>query len=264
MFDDPHDDDRPSGRACLARRLGLRFALESATKEALAAMIQRCEVAFASCASWCGASRPMRRTPRSERRSAQRVSARQCLSSPRRGPPWRSRGRRERVERWTAPIEQSVAAAGRRSMGSPRNSRAGHRRKGSRRNGDDRPRLWPEVTRFLDAVVLLDAPGGDFWSGYDTRSAPSTSFFSRDGGKSDCGEGWPTKVWTRHFGIGAHIVRSLWHQMMFDSEDDGQYIALALCGQGHGRTAMDYIVRGNRRRAGHRGRAKIRASREAA
>jgi hypothetical protein len=128
----------------------------------------------------------------------------------------------------------------------------------------DRPRLWPELTPFLDAVILLSAPGGDFWSGYDGRSMPSTTIFSQDLGRTDCYLTWPTKVWTRHFGIGAHIVRSLWHQMMFESEDDEQYIALALCGQGNGRTAMEYIMKGNRLRAGRRGRAKIRAAREAA
>ncbi len=45
--------------------------------------------------------------------------------------------------------------------------------------------------------------------------------------------------------------------MMFESEDDDQYIALALCGQGNGRTAMEYIMKGNRKRAARRGRAKI-------
>lgn len=128
----------------------------------------------------------------------------------------------------------------------------------------DRPRLWPELTPFLDAVILLSAPGSDFWTGYDGRSMASTAIFSLDLGRTDCCELWPTKVWTRHFGIGAHIVRSLWHQMMFESEDDEQYIALALCGQGNGRTAMEYIMKGNRLRAGRRGRARIRAAREAA
>lgn len=127
----------------------------------------------------------------------------------------------------------------------------------------ERPRLWPELTPFLDAIILLSAPGGDFWSGYDARSMPSTTVFSRNLGKTDCHLGWPSKAWRRHFGIGAHIVRSLWHQMMFESEDDDQYIALALCGQGNERTAMEYIMKGNRVRARRRGRAKIRASREA-
>jgi hypothetical protein len=128
----------------------------------------------------------------------------------------------------------------------------------------ERPRLWPELTPFLDAVILLAAPGGDFWAGYDAQSATSMAIFSQDFGETGCCELWPTKVWTRHFGIGAHIVRSLWHQMMYESKDDEQYIALALCGQGHGRTAMEYIVKGNRKRAARRGRAKIRAARQAA
>ena len=124
--------------------------------------------------------------------------------------------------------------------------------------------LWPEVTSFLDAVVLLDAPGSDFWTCYQDRCEAGVWLFSQDAGASEPDELWPTKVWERHVGIGAHIVRTMWHQMMFDSEDDDQYIALALCGQGHGRTAMEYIVRGNRARALRRGRAKMRAAREAA
>lgn len=128
----------------------------------------------------------------------------------------------------------------------------------------DRPRLWPELTPFLDAVILLSAPGGDLRAGYGARSLPPTPLFSPDLGRTDCDLNWPSRVWTRHFGIGAHVVRSLWHQMMFESEDDEQYVALALCGQGNGRTALHYIMRGNRHRALRRGRARIRAAREAA
>jgi hypothetical protein len=96
----------------------------------------------------------------------------------------------------------------------------------------DRTRLCPEVTPFLDAVILLDAPGGEFWAGYEARCAPSTALFSGDGGRTGYDELSPTKVWIRHFEIGAHIIRSLWHQLMFECEDDEQYVALALCGHG--------------------------------
>lgn len=122
-----------------------------------------------------------------------------------------------------------------------------------------RPELWPELTPFLDAVVMLDMPECDFWDAYDRKAG--TPLFSRDGGASGVLVGWPSQCWQRHFGIGEHIIRSLWHTMMFDSEDDDQWIALALCGQGNGRTSQEYILKGRRKRAGRRARAKLRAHR---
>lgn len=124
-----------------------------------------------------------------------------------------------------------------------------------------RPELWPELTPFLDAVVMLDQSGRDFQEAYAARRG--TSLFSPDGGVSTPAVNWPSRCWLRHFGIGAQIVRSLWHTMMFESEDDDQWIALVLCGQGNARTAQDYILEGRKKRAGRRGRAKIRAIRQA-
>lgn len=123
-----------------------------------------------------------------------------------------------------------------------------------------RSELWPELTPFLDAVVQLDMPEGSLWDAYDRKAG--TPIFSRDGGESGVAASWPTACWHRHFGIGEHIIRSLWHTMMFESEDDDQWIALALCGQGNGRTAVEYIVEGNRRRAARRARVKLRAHRQ--
>jgi hypothetical protein len=122
-----------------------------------------------------------------------------------------------------------------------------------------RPDLWPELTPFLDAVVMLDMPECDFWDAYDRKA--ETPLFSRDGGNSDVYVGWPSQCWQRHFGIGEHIIRSLWHTMMFTSEEDDQWIALALCGQGNGRTAQEYILKGQRKREGRRARGKLRTHR---
>lgn len=124
-----------------------------------------------------------------------------------------------------------------------------------------RPELWPELTPFLDAVVMLDQSGRDFHDAYVAKHG--TALFSRDGGASTPAVDWPSRCWFRHFEIGAHIVRSLWHSLMFESEDDEQWIALALCGQGNARTAQEYILEGRKKRAGRRGRAKIRAIRQA-
>lgn len=123
-----------------------------------------------------------------------------------------------------------------------------------------RPELWPELTPFLDALIMLDMTGSDFWEAYEAKCG--MPLFSRDGGESSPGRSWPTRCWHRHFGIGAHIIRSLWHTLMFESENDDQWIALALCGQGNGRTAQHYILEGRKRRSSRRGRAKIQALRQ--
>jgi hypothetical protein len=123
-----------------------------------------------------------------------------------------------------------------------------------------RPELWPELTPFLDAVVMLDMPACDFWDAYHRKAG--TPLFTRDGGISGVAAGWPSQCWQRHFEIGEHIIRSLWHTMMFASEDDDQWIALALCGQGNGRTAKEYILKGRRKRDGRRARAKLQAQRQ--
>ena len=123
-----------------------------------------------------------------------------------------------------------------------------------------RPELWPELTPFLDALIMLDMTGSGFWEAYEAKCG--MPLFSRDGGESSPATSWPTRCWHRHFGIGAHIIRSLWHSLMFESESDDQWIALALCGQGNGRTAQHYILEGQKRRSSRKGRAKIQALRK--
>lgn len=122
-----------------------------------------------------------------------------------------------------------------------------------------RPELWPELTPFLDALIMLDMTGSDLWEAYEGKRG--MALFSRDGGVSTPGTSWPTRCWHRHFEIGAHIIRSLWHSLMFESENDDQWIALALCGQGNGRTAKHYILEGRKKQSARRGRAKLRGLR---
>jgi len=108
-----------------------------------------------------------------------------------------------------------------------------------------RPELWPELTPFLDAVIMLDMTESDLWEAYERKRG--MALFSRDGGVSTPGTSWPTCCWHRHFGIEAHIIRSLWHSLMFESENDDQWIALALCDQGNGRTTRHYILEGGKK-----------------
>lgn len=123
-----------------------------------------------------------------------------------------------------------------------------------------RPDLWPELTPFLDALIMLDISGVEFWEAYESKDG--MALFSRDGGVTFPATAWPSTCWRRHFGTGAHIIRSLWHSMMFESENDDQWIALALCGQGNGRTAQHYILDARKKRASRQGRAKIKSLRQ--
>jgi hypothetical protein len=122
-----------------------------------------------------------------------------------------------------------------------------------------RPQLWDELTPVLDALVTLDMPGLDVWTAYERREG--TPIFSRDGGTTGVAVGWPSQCWRRHFGIGAHIIRTLWHSWTFASEDDEQYVALVLSGQTNARTAEHYVAEGARQRASRRGRGKVQEAR---
>ncbi|MDH2329082.1 hypothetical protein QCN27_19740 [Cereibacter sp. SYSU M97828] len=118
-----------------------------------------------------------------------------------------------------------------------------------------RDRLWPELTPFLDALAHMDLPVMPLHEACDRKLG--TPIFSRKGDGRRTGDVWPSKCWRRNFGTGEHIVRSLWHTMMFESEEDDQWIALALCGQGNGRTAKHYTLEGRQKRAARRGRGLI-------
>lgn len=124
-----------------------------------------------------------------------------------------------------------------------------------------RPALWPELTPFLDALLMLDLPASSLRDAAESKAGQQ--IFSLTGADSDLGVAWPSRCWRRHYGTGEHIVRTLWHDMMFESEDDEQWIALALCGQRGARTHLHYVVEGRHRRAARSGRAKIRNLRAA-
>jgi hypothetical protein len=111
-----------------------------------------------------------------------------------------------------------------------------------------RTRLWPEITKFLDAVILEDAPGGDLMAGYQSRIG--SSIFSHDGGKTGYNRNWISDIWSKHFSHGAHIVRTLWHDGLYTDEekDDKTHVALALCGQVSERTSLAYRLKHRNKR----------------
>lgn len=123
----------------------------------------------------------------------------------------------------------------------------------------ERP-LWPEVGPFLDAVIKVDAPGAEFWPGYDARCG--SNFFSIDGGRTGMRADWVSSVWQHHLGIGAHIVRTLWHELVRDETEDRTHVALGLCAQRSERTAKAYRLEHTRSADIRRGRVLLRAARE--
>lgn len=127
----------------------------------------------------------------------------------------------------------------------------------------ERSVLWLELNVFLDELLVLDAPGGDLWLGYARRQG--TPLFSGDGGQKPLSADWISDVWYRHVGTGAHIVRTLWHQIAYDSDVDRTWMALALCGQhGQGRTAQEYYDRNQNARTVRAGQTLLAKARKAA
>lgn len=116
--------------------------------------------------------------------------------------------------------------------------------------------LWPELTPFLDAVVLAGRPDGAM--ACRLRQIDTQYLFAKYGHKLSAG--WISTVWRRHVGTGEHIVRTLWHEEALDDADT--WMALVLCGQdGGSRTAREYQVKQQKRQAGRRAKSLMRAAR---
>ena len=119
----------------------------------------------------------------------------------------------------------------------------------------NRDELWSELTPFLDALIIEDAPGRDLWTGYKLRL--NTPIFSRDGGQTGLTGDWISDVWFDHFGCGAHMVRTLWHENVFEEDDSKEWIALSLCGQKSERMARVYRRMATDKRRLKQGRRKM-------
>ena len=134
----------------------------------------------------------------------------------------------------------------------------------TQKTGDDyeRSELWPELTEFLDLLITLEAPGGDLWLGYERRKG--TPLFSRDRGATGLTADWISDVWYEHVGTGEHIIRTLWHQVAYDSDVDRTWMALALCGQRSRSTSSEYHDKNQRARAVRAGRRVLMATRQQA
>lgn len=104
--------------------------------------------------------------------------------------------------------------------------------------------------------------GAELWSRYELRQG--TRFFSIDGGRTGMRADWISSVWQKQFGIGAHVVRTLWHELVRDGTEDRTYIALGLCAQRSERTASAYRLAHTRAADLRQGRDLLRAARRQA
>jgi hypothetical protein len=134
----------------------------------------------------------------------------------------------------------------------------------TQKTGDnyERSELWSELTEFLDLLITLEAPGGDLWLGYERRQG--TPLFSRDRGATGLTADWISDVWCEHVGTGEHIIRTLWHQVAYDSDVDRTWMALALCGQKSRSTSKEYFDKNQRARAVRAGRKALMKVRQQA
>ena len=116
--------------------------------------------------------------------------------------------------------------------------------------------LWPELTPFLDAVVLAGRSEGILAA--RLRELDGQYLFAKYGQK--LGAGWVSTAWRRHIGTGEHIVRTLWHEEALDDADT--WMALVLCGQDGGdAVARHYQVKQQKRQAGRRAKSLMRSAR---
>lgn len=124
------------------------------------------------------------------------------------------------------------------------------------------PALWPETTPFLDALLTLEAAGGALWPEYDRRHG--TPLFSETGGDTALSADWISDVFYEHVGTGQHIMRTIWHQLAYESDRDLTWMSLALCGQTGARTKREYRERNARGRTVRAGRQSLKARRKQA
>ncbi|GAB4383095.1 MAG: hypothetical protein Kow0045_04560 [Albidovulum sp.] len=93
-----------------------------------------------------------------------------------------------------------------------------------------RGRLHPRLTPFLDALVLGDV-AADCLDEMRALAMREGRFLLRKADGSPCGQKYPSAVWRRHLGTGAHIARSRIHTEPGQLGPEGLDSDLALCAQ---------------------------------
>lgn len=102
-----------------------------------------------------------------------------------------------------------------------------------------RGRLHPNLTPFLDALVLGDV-AADYLDEMRALAMREAWLLLRRANGAPCGQRYPSAVWRRHLGTGAHIARSRVHTELGRLGPEGVEAALALCAQADPDTRRHY------------------------
>ncbi|MFT6091332.1 hypothetical protein [Sulfitobacter sp.] len=114
-------------------------------------------------------------------------------------------------------------------------------------------RLAPELTRYLDAVLLMDVSEAHLWSVY-TRRIGTALFGNPAQGWTPFGKTWLWRNMTERLHHGPHIVRTLIYDAVAADAELDAAVAQALCGHGNFTSRKFYEVGADR----HRRKAGIR------
>ncbi|MCZ0812223.1 hypothetical protein N5A93_08270 [Roseovarius sp. EGI FJ00037] len=105
-----------------------------------------------------------------------------------------------------------------------------------------RGRLHEALTPFLDALVLTGIDSAYLDAMRSRANAEELPVFVRTNGRM-LGAGYPSAVWRKHLGTGAHIARTRIHTELGRLGREGVDAALALCAQRDQRSRTFYQAR---------------------
>jgi integrase len=110
------------------------------------------------------------------------------------------------------------------------------------------PELWSAVGAILDALILDGRPPDQLRARLDARHG--TALFSwADEGNTPVHPGWPSDIWRRHFGVGVHMVRTMWGSYYVDHEPARAWAATAMLGHASAASRNAYEIRARRAQA---------------
>ena len=108
-------------------------------------------------------------------------------------------------------------------------------------------RLAPMLTRYLDAVLLMDVSEQYLWSVYAQRDG--TALFGNPArGWKPYGKNWLWRNMSERLRHGPHIVRTLIYDAVAEDPDLDAVVAQALCGHGNVTSRKFYEVKSDRYR----------------
>ena len=108
-------------------------------------------------------------------------------------------------------------------------------------------RLAPELTRYLDAVLLMDVSEAHLWSVY-ARRVGTALFGNPAQGWTPYGKNWLWRNMTERLHHGPHIVRTLIYDAVAADADLDAAVAQSLCGHGNFTSRKFYEIGADRHR----------------